>query len=139
MKYYLCVFFSYLFTFHYSTQKSSQILHKTLENFPDKHSHPFNILPFHNDDPNPFSYKTNLQKKHQCSENCLNCKNNICLKCKRGYYKYLHSCYEYCPLDLVADNLELSCKLESSNPVYTKAYTVSSCLNACGMAFKDCR
>ena len=79
------------------------------------------------------------QKFHKCNEDCLECNNEMCIKCKRGFYAYLHSCFRSCPFELVADNLELTCKMTVQNPIYTKAYSVSSCLNACGNSFTDCR
>lgn len=126
-------FFLWLFV----KSKDVQILNKKLNI--DKHSDNFLILPSHNDDPKVSSFKLTQQKLHKCSNECLECFEGICVKCKRGHYAYLHSCYDSCPFDSVADNLDFTCKLTRQNPVYTKAYTFSSCLNACGNAFKDCR
>lgn len=39
---------------------------------------------------------------------------------------------------MYADNLDFTCKLESKNPVYIKAYTISRCVNQCGKNFADC-
>ncbi len=53
-------------------------------------------------------------------------------------FLYNGKCYSSCPKNLVADNLDLTCKEEKDNPIYIKAYTISRCLNSCGKIFFDC-
>jgi len=53
-------------------------------------------------------------------------------------FAYEGKCYDNCPSDLFADNLEMTCKEEKDNPVYIKAYTISICVNSCGKNFFDC-
>lgn len=126
------LFVYFLLTTLSSQRKNVQILEKL--NKIDKHIDHFNKIPIHND-----NLKQNKMNHHTCSTNCLQCKDGLCQKCPRGYYSYTHSCYEDCPLESVADNVDLTCKMKDQNPSYTKAYTFSSCLNSCGNKFKDCR
>ena len=75
----------------------------------------------------------------KCSSNCLRCDNNFCLECPKGNFKYLNGCHLSCPFETIADNYSFSCKLNSNQQMYIKAYTVSRCMNSCGKQFSDCR
>ncbi len=73
-----------------------------------------NKLPDHDDSVKIHSSKeTSMINAHECSPNCIECKTGICRRCSYGLYSYLHACYETCPFDTLADNIEMKCKLKS--------------------------
>ena len=75
----------------------------------------------------------------KCSPNCLICESGKCSKCNRGLYSFKNSCFESCPFKTYADNFTFSCLEKEKNPLFTKAYTLSRCMNSCGKIFHDCR
>jgi hypothetical protein len=91
-----------------------------------------------------FIFITCLLKVHNansCGSACLKCNNDkTCSQCIKGAYsdEQTSTCHEVCPDNLVADNMSMTCKDPSEDPVYIKAYTTSRCLNSCGREFEDC-
>jgi hypothetical protein len=79
-----------------------------------------------------------------CSEiKCAYCEkinSTICKKCHTGFFLFNDSCVSICPIGYFADNLRAKCVAESSTieVFYTKAYSIGSCINACGLQRIDC-
>jgi hypothetical protein len=73
------------------------------------------------------------------SDNCLIYKENLCAKCNKGFYNLNGICYEICPIDFIADNYSMTCSTSSTlDSSFIKAYTISRCINQCGVEFSDC-
>jgi hypothetical protein len=111
MKYYLVLFLLYILCVHSAIEISPQSRLKKA------------------------NFKNNL--KNKC-DLCLEKTGDKCNKCIKGAYLFEHDCYFTCPGETVADNYSLTCKNESDNPVFIKAYTLGRCLNKCGSVFHDC-
>lgn len=64
----------------------------------------------------------------------------ICQKCHTGFFLFNDSCSTICPGGYFADNLRGKCvaAVSSVEIVYTVAYSIGSCLNACGLPRIDC-
>ena len=64
----------------------------------------------------------------------------VCSKCMTGFFLFNGSCNSICPLGYYADTLRYKCVPDSSTVeiVYTKAYSIGSCINACGFERIDC-
>lgn len=69
---------------------------------------------------------------------CSEFSNSDCKKCKKGYFLLKGTCYEKCPNEYVADNLSNTCKKKCDEATYIKAYTISRCVNQCGIEYSDC-
>ena len=145
MKYNWFIFISSIFWVQ-STQRVDQIMHQKIQI--DKHIDTHKEIQDHDDSTTTYSKKEIKQiSTHSCSKNCLLCEQGLCKICPRGLYSYIHSCYDSCPFDSQADNVDMKCKLGSrknkfinlENPISSKAYTVSRCINSCGKIYSDCR
>ena len=88
---------------------------------------------------NKFSIKNPNIEEIKCSPNCLICESGKCTKCARGLYSFKNSCFESCPFENYADNYTFLCLEKDKKPLFTKAYTLSRCMNSCGKIFHDCR
>jgi len=79
-----------------------------------------------------------------CSDDlCMYCdpiSPTSCAKCVTGFFLYNGSCMSICPLGYYADTLRYKCVPDTSTVeiVYTKAYSIGSCVNACGFERIDC-
>jgi hypothetical protein len=64
----------------------------------------------------------------------------MCRKCHTGFFLFKDSCSTICPIGYFADNLRSKCvpAVTTIEIVYTKAYSIGSCLNACGLDRIDC-
>jgi hypothetical protein len=71
--------------------------------------------------------------------NCATCNSENCLKCNPGYFLHENKCLDYCPENYLADILRQKCMNENSTDVvYSMAYSIGSCKNMCGKTVKDC-
>ena len=80
----------------------------------DKHTDSSKKIPNH-DDSNKIPLENMISRNHACSSNCLKCDRGQCTLCQFGLYSFLHGCFDTCPFDTYADNIEMKCKLESRN------------------------
>jgi len=88
--------------------------------------------------PNPKLIKKPVSQIPECSKDCELCNEGKCIKCPKGAFSYLEKCFNNCPGELFADNIDMSCKPEKEKPVFNRAYTISRCVNSCGKDFFDC-
>lgn len=87
-----------------------------------------------------YSHINNISKCPISSKyaNCLECKDSLCLKCNKGYFLHESECLNKCPVNMYANNFTKVCTLKPVEASYLKVFTVSRCVNKCGVEFSDC-
>ncbi len=100
---------------------------------------PINLISLHKLLIDSYLENSSISSLISCNLHCNLCKNNVCLKCRKGLFLYNSQCYHTCPRDTYADNYSSTCKQVNSSPFYLKEYSLSRCQNSCDKEFLDCR